>query len=79
MTQPSIQSVRDALIAPPATAFDLSARDSGDRTLFEDKKDAKASLKTYPGGHPFHPLQGVLLQKIEDDHVANMEAKYGGQ
>ena len=45
MTQPSIQSVRDALIAAPNTAFDLAKRDSGDRSLFEDKKDAKASLK----------------------------------
>jgi len=45
MTQPSIQSVRDALIAAPKTAFDLASHDSGDRSLFDDKKDAKDSLK----------------------------------
>jgi PPK2 family polyphosphate:nucleotide phosphotransferase len=45
LTQPSIQSVRDTLIAAPGKSFDLSKRDTGDRSLFEDKDDAKDSLK----------------------------------
>lgn len=42
---PSIDIVRAHLIAAPGQAFDLSARDSGDRSLFENKKDAEKSLK----------------------------------
>jgi len=45
MSQPSIESVRDTLIAAPGKPFDLSARDSGDRMLFPDKKHARVSLK----------------------------------
>ena len=45
MSHPKIDDVRNALIAAPGAAFDLSKRDSGDRSLFEDKKDAKDSLK----------------------------------
>ncbi|MEL7031823.1 MAG: PPK2 family polyphosphate kinase [Pseudomonadota bacterium] len=45
MSHPSIKSVRDALIAPPGKAFHLSNRDSGDRSLFPDKKEARVSLK----------------------------------
>ncbi|MEL6859379.1 MAG: PPK2 family polyphosphate kinase [Pseudomonadota bacterium] len=45
MTQPKISDVKEALIARPDAPFNLSKRDSGDRSLFEDKKDAKDSLK----------------------------------
>lgn len=45
MSHPKIDDVRNALIAKPGAAFDLSKRDSGDRALFEDKDDAKDSLK----------------------------------
>ncbi len=45
MSQPKIDDVRNAIIATPGAAFDLSKRDSGDRSLFPDKKDARASLK----------------------------------
>lgn len=45
MSHPSIKTVRSALIAPPGTAFNLSARDTGDRSLFPDKKEARVSLK----------------------------------
>ena len=45
MSQPKIDDVRNALIAQPGAAFDLSTRDSGDRSLFPDKKDARESLK----------------------------------
>ncbi|MEL6666387.1 MAG: PPK2 family polyphosphate kinase [Pseudomonadota bacterium] len=45
MSQPKIDDVRNALIAQPGAAFDLSKRDSGDRSLFPDKKDARESLK----------------------------------
>ncbi|MEM9839542.1 MAG: polyphosphate kinase 2 family protein, partial [Pseudomonadota bacterium] len=37
--------VRDALIATPGAAFELAKRDSGDRSLFPDKKEARESLK----------------------------------
>ena len=45
MTHPKIDDVRNSLIAKPGTAFELSKRDSGDRSLFPDKKDARESLK----------------------------------
>ena len=45
MSQPKIDDVRNAIIATPGAAFDLSKRDSGDRSLFPDKKDARESLK----------------------------------
>ena len=45
MRIPDISDVRDHLIAEPGKAFDLSMRDSGDRSLFEDKSLAKTSLK----------------------------------
>jgi len=45
VTQPSISNVRDALIAQPGKAFKLSKRDTGDRSLFPDKKEARKSLK----------------------------------
>jgi len=45
LTQPSIENVRAHLIAQPGEAFDLSARDTGDRALFPEKDDAEKSLK----------------------------------
>ena len=45
MSHPSIKAVRDTLIAAPGKSFDLSKRDSGDRSLFPDKKEARGSLK----------------------------------
>jgi len=45
LSHPSIKAVRSALIAEPGTKFDLSSRDTGDRSLFPDKKEARVSLK----------------------------------
>lgn len=45
MATPDFETVRDHLIAPPGKAFDLSRRDTGDRTLFGSKDEARASLK----------------------------------
>ena len=45
MTQPSSDTVRKALLAAPGKAFDLSQHNSGDRSLFPDKKEARVSLK----------------------------------
>ncbi|MEM1107006.1 MAG: PPK2 family polyphosphate kinase [Pseudomonadota bacterium] len=45
MAHPSIDTVRDALIAAPGAPFDLSRRATRDEALFEDKKDARASLE----------------------------------
>ncbi|MEM1035143.1 MAG: polyphosphate kinase 2 family protein [Pseudomonadota bacterium] len=45
MTEPSIDSVRNALIANPSDPFKLSDRNTGDRSLFPDKDDARKSLK----------------------------------
>ena len=45
MTHPSIDAVRDALVVPPGSAFDLSDRPTRDKRLFEDKKEARVSLE----------------------------------
>lgn len=45
MSIPSITDVRKYLVAEPGKPFDLSKRDSADRSLFEDKSLAKTSLK----------------------------------
>ena len=45
MSQPSIDTVRTHLIAQPGEPFDLSARDSADRSLFPDKDEAEDSVK----------------------------------
>ena len=42
---PTRQQVAETLIAKPGKAFDLSKRDSGDRSLFPDKKEARISLQ----------------------------------
>ena len=45
MKQPSIDDVRKHLLATRGKSFDLSSRDAGDRSLFENKKDTEKSLK----------------------------------
>jgi PPK2 family polyphosphate:nucleotide phosphotransferase len=45
MSTPSIAATRQALIATPGKTFDLSSRDTGDKSLFEDKEHAETSLK----------------------------------
>ncbi|KDA01245.1 MAG: polyphosphate kinase 2 family protein [Hyphomonas oceanitis] len=45
MSTPSIAATRQALIAAPGKTFDLSSRDTGDKSLFEDKENAETSLK----------------------------------
>ena len=45
MAQPDFDTVKHHLIAAPGAPFDLSQRDSGDRSLFPNKGDARASLK----------------------------------
>lgn len=45
MTHPTINAVRKSLLATPDQPFDLSKHDSGDRSLFPDKKEARVSLK----------------------------------
>lgn len=45
MSHPSPAAVKSALLAVPGKPFDLSARDTGDRSLFPDKKEARVSLK----------------------------------
>ncbi len=45
MSQPSIESIRETLLAAPGQPFDLSQHDTGDRSLFPDKKLARISLK----------------------------------
>ena len=41
MSTPSIADTRRALIATPGKTFDLSSRDTGDKSLFEDKERAE--------------------------------------
>ena len=45
MSIPSIAAVRRHLVAGPGKSFELSGRNTGDRTLFEDKSLAETSLK----------------------------------
>ena len=45
MSHPTISAVRKSLLAAPGKAFDLSARNCADRTLFPDQKEARVSLK----------------------------------
>lgn len=45
MAIPSIAAVRKHLVARPGHDLNLSERDTGDRTLFEDKSLARTSLK----------------------------------
>lgn len=45
MAIPSIASVRKALIAHPGKPFDLTARDTAGRGIFENKEEAETSLK----------------------------------
>lgn len=44
MTQPTINSVRKALIAEPGTKFKLEDRPTRHRKIFDDKEEARASL-----------------------------------
>lgn len=44
MTQPSVKSVRKALIAEPGKKFKLKDRPTRHRELFDDKEEARASL-----------------------------------
>ncbi len=44
MTQPSIKSVRKALIAEPGEKFKLDERATRHRDIFDDKEEARASL-----------------------------------
>ena len=45
MHKPSVDLVRRTLLAEPGKPFDLSKRDTDDRSLFPDKKEARVSLK----------------------------------
>ena len=45
MAIPSIAAVRKALVAQPGKPFDLSARDTEGRDMFENKVEAETSLK----------------------------------
>ena len=45
MHKPSVDLVRRTLLAEPGKPFDLSKCDTGDRSLFPDKKEARVSLK----------------------------------
>ena len=61
MPQPSIKSVRSALIAPPGAPFDLAARNTNDRSLFPDRKEAKVSLRK----------DAAVIDELQDKLYAN--------
>lgn len=63
MSAPSIQSVRDALIARPGAKFELATRDSGDRALFPDKKEARKSLRE----------DAEVINQLQDKLLANAD------
>ncbi|MCL4148741.1 UNVERIFIED_CONTAM: hypothetical protein GTU68_010017 [Idotea baltica] len=61
--QPSIQSVRDALVAQPGAAFNLASRDTSGKEVFEDKAEAKTSLKD----------DAVIINELKDKLYATGE------
>lgn len=61
MDIPSIKAVRNHLVAKPGKPFDLSARDTGDRTLFDNKEDAETSLKK----------DAAVINELQDMMYAN--------
>lgn len=63
MSQPKISDVKSALLAAPGKAFDLSKRDSGDRSLFPDKKLARISLKK----------DAAVINELQDKLYANRD------
>ncbi len=63
MSQPQIDTVRKTLIAAPGKAFDLSGRDSGDRSLFPDKKLAGISLRK----------DAAVIDELQDKLYANRD------
>ena len=63
MDIPSIKSVRSHLLAKGGKAFDLSDRDSGDRSLFDNKEDAETSLKK----------DAAVINELQDMMYANKD------
>ena len=63
MTHPTISDVRKALCATPGTSFKLADRDSGDRSLFPDKKEARVSLKK----------DAAAINELQDKLYANRD------
>lgn len=63
MTHPKISDVRDTLVAKPGTPFKLADRDSGDRSLFPDKKEARVSLKK----------DAAAINELQDKLYANRD------
>lgn len=63
MSQPNISDVKNALLAAPGKAFDLSERDSGDRSLFPDKKLARISLRK----------DAAVINELQDKLYANRD------
>lgn len=63
MSHPSIEDVRTALIAPTEEKFDLAARDSGNRNLFPDKKEARVQLRK----------DAAVIDELQDKLYANRD------
>lgn len=63
MSQPPIETVRNTLMASPGKPFNLSERDSGDRSLFPDKKEARKSLKE----------DAAAINELQDKLLANAD------
>jgi len=63
LSHPTIKAVHDALIAAPGKSFSLSKRDSGDRSLFPDKKEARVSLKK----------DAAAINELQDKLYANRD------
>ncbi len=63
MTHPTIAAVRNSLLAEPGAAFDLSKRDTGDRRLFPDKKEARVSLRK----------DAAVIDELQDKLYANRD------
>ncbi|MDJ0919555.1 MAG: polyphosphate kinase 2 family protein [Henriciella sp.] len=63
MSHPSISAVREALKATPGQPFELALHDSGDRSLFPDKKEARVQLKK----------DAAAIDELQDKLYANRD------
>jgi len=63
LSHPTIAAVRKSLLAGPGKSFALSDHDTGDRTLFPDKKEARVSLRK----------DAAAIDELQDKLYANRD------
>jgi PPK2 family polyphosphate:nucleotide phosphotransferase len=61
MSHPTIDAVRQSMLAEPGKPFDLSKHNTGDRSLFPDKKEARVQLRK----------DAAVIDELQDKLYAN--------